>query len=88
MLEVKDYFKIIVNKKNCVYKSKVKSEGTNFFYIRATQNFIKRLISKHIYKFKKRNKYSSTSLSKFIWDLKDKINFLCGAENSRQGYYF
>ena len=56
--------------KNVIYKATVKTNSVKH-YIGATEGTIKQRIYNHKLSLKKRNLASNTSLSSYIWELKD-----------------
>ena len=57
--------------RNIIYKVTVKTNNSVKHYIGATEGTIKRRIHDHNISFKYRNYASNTSLSSYIWQLKD-----------------
>ena len=57
---------------NTIYKPTVKTNNSVKHYIGATEGTIKQRIHNHNLSFKYRNYTSNTSLSSYIWQLKDK----------------
>lgn len=54
-----------------VYKNSVMVNRKTSIYIRSMVNFLKQCIATHKFTFRNSNLRNSTSLSKFIWQLKD-----------------
>ena len=57
--------------KNIIYKATVKTNNSVKHYISVTEDTIKQRIYNHKLSFKNRNYASNTSLSSYIWHLKD-----------------
>ena len=55
-----------------IYKATVSSDQGEKFYIGATESTFKKRFANHKQSIEKRGKSSETSLSKYVWELKDK----------------
>lgn len=60
---------------NTVYQAKVEvNELTTMNYIDSTESLFKKRYSNHLISFRLNKYHSSTALSWYIWDIKDKLN--------------
>ena len=75
--------------KAIIYKATVTTSESSKFYIGATEQTFKKRFPKHKDSFAKRKFSTATSLSKYIWDIKDKgLDYSLKWEILKHSYHY